>query len=275
MSNNLREEVMKRTVSLIGLLTVLVGFTLGVPITACQHSPQSKCTDLGVEEGDRSSVSDSNILTLVVLVDLPNNELETIERVTKQITQTIYENLGDEDQFSLIGGVYTGQSNNVSRVACMDGISRSFAYVPGKNNDTKMKRERQQYLNEVEEQMKSTLSTAAAPHDEVNTGDFRNLINWAKNQLGNTPSSNSRVILWSNFLSNGSDCLNISTPASASAALAEEIVQRCQNAELIPSLGNTEFQIIGSGYAMNAALSSFSSQLAAAFCPRISTNCRV
>ena len=234
------------------LVAAAFSFACCAPIAACEQQ-SADCSELGVSSSDAPKSTNAQSATIVY---------NTIEHQLDGITE-----------FSLTAGIYTGQSNNVTTVTCMDGTARSFTYVEGENNETRQKRERKEYFDSTKKQLENTLT--ASTHNKSTSGDFRSLLSWSKDKITQNNTGNTKVILWSNFLSNGTDCLNIESPSSGSSALAEEIAQRCQDADLLPTLGNTDVQVLGPGYGTDASLASFSSQLATAFCKRISTNCRV
>jgi lipoprotein len=254
------------------LVAAAFSFACCAPIAACEQQ-SADCSELGVNSSDAPTSTNAQSANIVVLIDLPNNNQNTIEKVVNQVYNTIERELDGITEFSLTAGVYTGQSNNVTTVTCMDGTARSFTYVEGENNETRQKRERKEYFNSTKKQLENALATST--HNKSTSGDFRSLLSWSKDKITQSNTGNKKVVLWSNFLSNGTDCLNIESPSSGSSALADEIAQRCQDADLLPTLGDTDVQVLGSGYGTDTSLASFSSQLATAFCKRISTNCRV
>lgn len=260
---------MKRHLSIIGTLALAVATCF--PIVGCTLD-NAACTGLGINDSDTHG-SGSNATAILVLIDLPNNAPETIDRVVSQVHTAIESELGGSTEFALTAGVYAGNYSTVTTVTCMDGSTRSFTYIEGENNETRQQRERKEYIEGAKMQLKSTLVTST--HDESASGDFRSLLSWGRDKIAQNNMGDTKVILWSNFLSNGTDCMHIESPSSASGALADEIAQRCQDASLLPTLGDADVQVLGSGYGTDAPLSSFSSQLAVAFCQRISANCHV
>lgn len=262
-----------RTSKCIACAIALLLFLGSVSIASCRSGSSDRCEKLGIGKGAEPPSGGSSSLTVVALIDLPNNQPDTTERVTRQVIAAVDDALGEEDTFALIGGVYFGDSTMVTPIPCMNGVTRSFSYTPGVNSQSTMQQNREKYLNDVQKQIAQTISTVS-PKDRP-TGDFRSLINWMNSESPSGSHSNVKVVMWSNFLANGNDCLHMAQSTPASDALANEIVQRCHDAGLIPSLGDADVEVIGAGYASDASLSAFSRQLATAFCPTLSSKCRV
>jgi len=241
---------------------------LVMPITACNGADsEPDCAELGIlKDGDTPP---STGTTLIVIIDMPDNQPATIERIAADVQEAIERKLDGATEIRLYGGIYAGI--DTTGISCMDGRHRSFTYVPQENNETVVERERDKYLDGVNDQIRLALVSASGT--EQPTGDFRTALAWGKSHLRKGASADVKVVLWSNMLLNGSDCLDIQSSVSASKALAEEIASRCESEELIPSMDPVDVEIIGAGYAVSPSLASFGTQLASAFCPRISNRC--
>lgn len=253
------------------ILVLSLCLGLSMSTTACSNGVQliPACADLGQIKNDDATPADAT--TLVILIDLPDNQPSTIQRVADDVEAAIARNLEGVTEISLYGGVYGG--TEVTSISCMDGSRRSFTYVKQKNNETKVARDRLEYLEGVNEQIRVALNSVSGTN--LPTGDFRTLLNWGRGHLSSATSGKSKVVLWSNMIANGSDCLRLNAPANNHRSLAEELASRCESAGLVPSMDPADVEIIGAGYTGSPSLSSFSVQMASAFCARISNKCHV
>ena len=254
------------------LTAAAFSFACCAPIAACEQQ-SADCSELGVSSSDAPKSTNAQSATIVVLIDLPNNDPSTIQRATDEVYSEVARQLANKTEVTLIGAIYTGDGNSVTELTCMDGTHRSFTYIPKHNNQVAMERKKRDYLSEVEKDITTTMKSLS--HDNNQRGDFRSLLTWTKDRVKSQGSGDVNIILWSNFLSNGTDCLNIADAAPASSELAKEIVQRCTDQQLLPSFGETNMTVLGAGNVSDPAVTTFSTQLAAEFCTRLSKHCVV
>ena len=254
------------------VVAIVFSFACCIPIAACEQQ-SADCSELGINSSDAPTPANAQSATIVALIDMPNNEPSTIQRATDEVHSEVARQLANKTEVTLIGAIYTGDGNRVTELTCMDGAHRSFTYIPKHNNQVTMERKKRDYLSEVKKDITTTMKSLS--HDHKQRGDFRSLLTWTKDRMKSQGSGDVTIILWSNFLSNGSDCLNITDAAPASSELAKEIVQRCADQQLLPSFGETNMSILGAGNVSDPTVTTFSTQLAAEFCAQLSKHCVV
>ena len=130
------------------LVAAAFSFACCAPIAACEQQ-SADCSELGVSPSDAPTPTNAQSATIVALIDLPNNDLSTVQRAADEVYSEVERRLANKTEVTLIGAIYTGDGNRVTELTCMDGTHRSFTYIPKHNNQVTMERKKRDYLSEV------------------------------------------------------------------------------------------------------------------------------
>lgn len=255
----------RRASWVIAAVMAVVLLTLGA--TACGSEATSglfktTCADVGKRP---SNLDESTPTEVIVLLDVTSNDADTASRISDETAAVLDTMLTAHDDLLVTGFTSGGTDESIRKIDCMDG----HEYFFGGGNERRQESEREDLKKYFSEAMEDAVkNTAVAP-----TGDARVLLRKVKT-VATAPGA--RVILWSSFLEQGSDCLAFEETDHPAAELAESVAQRCADQGLLPDLTGAQLTIVGAGSSADRPdLGPFGKQLAGALCARMTEDCDV
>lgn len=236
-------------------------------LTACGEDGagglfETTCDDIGEKP---SNLGESTPEEVVVLIDASANDEEAAKRIADDTGAVLSALLSTTDHLELTGYVAGGSTASMEKIGCMSG--REYVFLGG--NERRQAAEREELAGMLEDE----ISDAVRATTIEASGDARVLLRQVPT-IAKRPSP--RVILWSTFLGQGSDCLTFETGDAPSAELADAVAQRCAEQGLLPDLGDARLTVVGAGSSADRPdLGPFGKQLAAALCARMAGECDI
>lgn len=253
-------------------LAALLSCSLVLPTSSCaQLNQQLSCEQLVKQQERLPPERSESPLKIVLLIDMPDSEPETISRVLADVKSPLEEAIESDKNFELQAYVFAGDGSATVTPDCMNSDHYSFEFIDGTNNEQRLADDFLKFKEFVYTELEQSLSGVS----QGSTSDFRQLLQLSGVQRLASDSTNAQVFLWSSLLTEGTDCLSFDKE-NASPILADKVAERCASADLLPNIGDVPLTILGAGYTQDQPeLSQFGRQLAEALCPKLSTSCEV
>lgn len=250
-----------------GAVSLAVLATVAMSFVACGSSGSgglftSTCTDVGKRPAD---LKDSTPTEVIVLLDVTDNSGESAKRISDDVAAVLDKVLTTNNDILLTGFTSGGTDGSLKKIDCMN----SAEYFFGGGNARRQESERKELKGFLADAMsKAVTSTKVDP-----AGDSRVLLRQVP-VVASRP--NPKVILWSTFLEQGSDCLSFDQGDAPSAELANSVTTRCVEQNLLPDLGDAHLTVVGAGSSSDRPdLGPFGKQLATSLCDAMASECDV
>lgn len=203
---------------------------------------------------------------VIVLLDVANNDAATAARMAQDVGAVLDSTLTNNDDIVLTGMASGGTEGSMSNIECMQGDEYYFAG----GNERRQEAERTDLKNLLVKELEAAV--VATTVDDI--GDARVLLRQVP-VVAKHPQP--LVILWSSFLSQGSDCLTFDQGDAPSGELAALVADRCATENLLPTLpADAQVTIVGAGSSPDRPeLGSFGKSLATELCTRMAQNCDI
>ena len=247
-----------------GFAAVLVA---AATITSCGDDSagglfDTTCADIGRKPAEMAEATPDDV---IVLVDVSANDAATAERLADDMTSVLSNVLDASDHLRITGYVAGGTGAGMKKIDCMDGAE----YVFAGGNERRQEAER----DELGTQLGAAIRKAVTATTVDAAGDARVLLRQVPVITDGGPA---RVILWSTFLSQGSDCLTFETGDAPSEELAVSVATRCAEQNLLPDLGEASLTVVGAGSSADRPdLGPFGKALATQLCARMADECDI
>ncbi len=253
---------MKHPNRLLAVVAALAALT--APLAACSKFDgtfTTACADIG---NPPANAADDAAQQVIVLADVSDNGQKSAVKMADDIGSAVEGLLESADHIELTGLTSGGTDATLVKIDCMTGDQYYFSG----GNQQRQKTERKELKGLLVDAMVEAIRATKVQE----TGDSRVLMR----QVPTIASADSQVILWSDFLSQGTDCLKEEAGEAPSQELAVGIAQRCVDLDLLPSLPNSSVTVLGAGSSSDRPeLASFGRALAAELCNRIAKSCEI
>ena len=245
---------------------IAAALLLSTVLASCGGSTQglfkSTCNDIGKRP---SNLENSSSTEVIVLLDVYANDAATAQRISDDTAAVLDQVLADHNDLTVTGFAAGGTDESVTKIECMD----SHEYFFGGGNVRRQESERKDLKNDFSAAMVNAVKQTPV----AKTGDARVLLRKVPT-IATKPGA--KIILWSSFLEQGSDCLAFEQTDAPSTQLANSVADRCANEGLLPKLQGNELTIVGAGSSTDRPeLSPFGRDLASALCARMTETCDV
>ncbi len=246
-----------------GIAALLV---LAAPLASCGDDEgglfDTSCADIGRKPADMAQAKPEDV---IVLVDVSANDAATAGRIADDMTSVLGKVLDGSDHLRITGYVAGGTGAGMAKIDCMDGAEYFFAG----GNERRQEAER----DDLGTQLGAAIEKAVTSTTVDAAGDARVLLRQVPVITDGGPA---KVVLWSTFLSQGSDCLTFETGDAPSEELAVSVATRCADQNLLPDLGEASLTVVGAGSSADRPdLGPFGKALATQLCSRMADECDI
>jgi len=195
----------------------------------------TSCSDLGKKPADLSS--SVKVTPLVVLIDVNSNTAAMAKRISDDVAGVIGDVTDSAPDIVITGYTSGGVGTSLKKIGCMN--TNEYVFVGG--NERRQDADR----TELKTQLATAIDTAVRATKVASTGDSRVLLRQVSTIV--KPDQQAKVILWSTFLAQGTDCLAFDPGQAPSDALAGQVADRCATQNLLPTLSGASVTIVGAG----------------------------
>ena len=224
----------------------------------------TSCSDIGKKPADLSSSVKAT--PLIILIDVNSNTAAMAKRISDDVAGVIGDVTDTAPDLIITGYASGGVGTSLKKIDCMD--SNEYVFVGG--NERRQDADR----TELKKQLAAAIEKTVRATKVAATGDSRVLLRQVPTIV--KPTEASKVILWSTFLAQGSDCLAFDPGESPSDALATQVADRCAQGNLLPTLTGSSLTVVGAGFSDDRPeLTPFGKSLALQLCRRMTPECDV
>ncbi len=224
----------------------------------------TSCSDIGKKPADLSSSVKAT--PLIVLIDVNSNTAAMAKRISDDVAGVIGDVTNTAPDLIITGYSSGGVGTSLKKIACMD--SNEYVFVGG--NQRRQEADR----TDLKTQLAAAIEKSVRTTKVAATGDSRVLLRQVSTIV--KPGEASKVILWSTFLAQGSDCLAFDPGESPSDSLASQVADRCAQGNLLPTLTGSSLTVVGAGFSdERPELTPFGKSLALQLCKRMTQECDV
>lgn len=256
---------------LIGTLLAGAVLLVGVGVACGTDQERGSCGGLPVD-GSEAAVIPDGAKRIFVRIDVPDPSDETRAAIGRDIKPALLEQLESSDLVILVGVASAGDEDVSVPIECMENETYDLKEIASDGTEG---------LARLTSALVSRIGEAAQHVEMASVGDVRGslrqvaaTLDGASDQPGIDRGDPNVVLLWSSFLTQGTDCLELGQIENPSQQLAAKIIQDCRDAGLLPRLRNADMVILGPGYGQaDPDVSRFAFSLASQMCSAVARTC--